>query len=74
MNKIKLKKEGFRNYSFEFKDEQLRVEYVVYGYDVCTPKNCLQGWQVTDSDFMGINERLNRTRQGALDTFLFNNA
>jgi len=72
--KLKLKKEAFRQYSFEFNDEKFTVEYVVYGYDVCSPRNCLQGWQVVDSDFMQINEDLSRTRQEALNTFLFNNA
>ena len=74
MNKIKFKKEAFRQYSFEFDGENYMVEYVVFGYDVCKPQNCLQGWQVVDSNFMQINETPNKTRQGAINEFLFNNA
>lgn len=73
-NTIKLKKEGFRDYSFEFKGEQYSVQYAVFDYDVCTP-TYHKGWQVYIKDeHYPINERLNRTRQGALNTFLFNNA
>ena len=68
---IKLKKEGFRHYSFKFKGKQYSVQYVVGDKATAIP-TYYKGWQVYWNPFP-INVRLNKTRRGALDTFLFHN-
>ena len=76
-NKIKLKKEGFQDYSFKFKGKRYRVHYDIQEYDLPNTYLNQKGWQIslcTYNSYKPIFDFLKNTRKDALDTFLFNNA
>ena len=71
---IKLNKEGFQDYSFQYKGEKYRIQYLIQ-MNTIDSSYYQQGWQIaTYSDNMPILDFLTNTRKDALNTFLFNNA
>ena len=69
---IKLKKEGFQHYSFEFKGVPYSVEYISFE-DAYNNFKVTKGWQILESNNYPINEKVTTTRKDALNTFIFNN-